>query len=401
MHTAPSALSIHKYLPLAILYFFFNSFGLPVGLFYTTLLSPLFFVWLFLEGKRWLTLKLFLVLSPIIVAHAILGIESLTYYVRSAALLWTAYITVYAFCWALLKCNNIDRLFEELIVLNFCAAIVAVGLLFTPLNAIAWHDDSLIMPGASSVLRLRLLSSEPSVYANLMVPLLLFAVLRLFHKPTKRSFLYAAMIIFPFLLCQSFGGIAMCIAGLGGALMTAFRHLFKQRRTLLVLALVIVVVAGLLIVPNPISERVFQAAAGTDSSTNSRTTFSFIVAYSVAASKSLWWGKGLGQGKLYDVSDLGVGFTVGIIPNAIAGTFAELGIFGVLVKFAAEFYLFFRTRVLANPFRLAIFIVAFVAQLTGSYLMNVQEYLMWCFAFAPFFPSMDLHKNSSSKQLPA
>jgi hypothetical protein len=120
---------------------------------------------------------------------------------------------------------------------------------------------------------------------------------------------------------------------------------------------------------------------------------SFIVAYSVALPKSLLWGAGLGQAKLADVSDLGLAFTVGVIPNAVAGTFAELGIFGVLIKFVVECYLFFRSRVYANSFRLAMFVVAFIAQLTGSYLMNVQEYVMWFLAFGPFFPEMDFKRN--------
>ncbi len=397
IHTAPAALSIHKYLPMAVLYFFLNSAGLPTGLFYTTILSPLFFLWLYLEGRRWLTLKFLVCLSPFVVAHFLLGIESPLYYVRSSVLLWTVYVTVHALYWALLKCRNIERLFEQLIVLNFCAAMAAVALIFTPLQNLLWHDDSQTIAGPGRVLRLQLLTSEPSVYANLMSPLLIFTLLRLVQTPSKRNGLYVAMIAIPFLLCQSFGGLAMSVAGLGIAFFAMFRRLLNQRKALSIFALAMILIAGLLIVPNPIAQRVFQVAVGSDSSTYSRTTFSFIVAYTVAASKSLWWGVGLGQGKLVDVSDLGLGFSIGIIPNAIAGTFAELGIIAVLIKFIMEFYLFFRTRVYTNTFRLAMFVIAFIVQLTGSHLMNVQEYLMWCFAFAPFFPAMNLHKYHRSK----
>lgn len=151
-----------------------------------------------------------------------------------------------------------------------------------------------------------------------------------------------------------------------------------------------VVIAALLLIPNPIGARVFQVLAGSDSSTQSRTTLSFIAAYAVASSKSLWWGVGLGQGKFVDVSDLGIGFTVGIIPNAVAGTFAELGIIGVLVRLTAEVALFFKTRTYRNSFRLAMFVAAFLVQFTGSHLMDVKQYLMWCFAFLPFFPAFDV-----------
>jgi hypothetical protein len=147
--------------------------------------------------------------------------------------------------------------------------------------------------------------------------------------------------------------------------------------------------AGLLFVPNPISQRVSSVIAGDDSSTQSRTVFSFILANAIATSTSIWWGAGLGQAKLFDVSNLGIGFTVSVIPNAVAGTFAEFGIIGVLVRFAVEFYLFFRTRVYRNSFRLAMFVVAFIMQLTGSNVMDVQEYLIMFFAFAPLFPALN------------
>jgi hypothetical protein len=257
--------------------------------------------------------------------------------------------------------------------------------------------DNTDIDDLSDVLRLRLLTSEPSVYALLMMPLLVFVILRLLQNPGKRNFLYAVLIVIPFLLCQSFGGLTISVAGVGIAVLVRFRQLLKQRRALLILAVMVALVAGLVYVPNPISNRLFLVAAGQDSSTDSRTVAAFIVAYSVAEPKSLLWGAGLGQAKLADVSDLGLAFTIGVIPNAVAGGFAELGIIGMLIKFALEFYLFFRTRVYANPFRLAMFVMVFIIQLTGSYIMNVQEYLMWFMAFGPFFPEMDFKRGARLK----
>jgi len=395
VRTAARVRSFEKYLPIAVLYFFLNSVGLPTGLFYTTLLSPLLFLWLFRCRERWITLKFVMCLTPFVIAHAIKGIESPYYYARSSILLWTVCITVYAFGLALLKCKTLERLFEQLIILNFCAVVIALVLLFTPYRGTVW--DNTDIDDLSDVLRLRLLNSEPSVYALLMMPLLVFVVLRLLQNPGKRNLLYAVLIVIPFLLCQSFGGVTIGLAGIGIAVLVRFRHLLKQRRALLILAAMVALVAGLVYVPNPISNRLFLVAAGQDSSTDSRTVSSFIVAYSVAEPKSLLWGAGLGQAKLADVTDLGLAFTIGVIPNAVAGGFAELGTIGMLIKFALEFYLFFRTRVYANSFRLAMFVVVFITQLTGSYLMNVQEYLMWFLAFGPFFPEMDFKRGARLK----
>ena len=389
--------SIHRYLPIAAVYFFFNHAGLPNGLFYTTILSPLFFLWLYLKGHRWLTTKFLLLLSPFILAQIAMGIPSPLYFLQSTLLLWTVYVTVYAFYWALSNSGGIDRLFDQLIVLNFCVVLFALATLFTPLRLLLWHDDSDVVSGTSHLLRLSLLTTEPSVYAELMLPLLIFAAIRLLRDTTSRNLIYLIMIGVPVLLSQSFGGVSIGLAGLGIAILTSYRRLFRQPRNLMIFALMVIGVSALLLTNNPFSDRVVQVVTGGDSSTKSRTIFSFIVAFTVASSKSLWWGAGLGQSKLIDVSDLGLGFTVGIIPNAVAGTFAEFGIIGVIVRFAAEFYLFFRTKVFLNSFRLSMFVVAFITQLTGSHMMDVQQYLMWCFAFLPFFPDLNLRGDSSSE----
>jgi hypothetical protein len=384
----PRPLAVHKYFPIAVLYFFFNSTGLPTGLFFTGILAPVFYIWLILQGRRWVTVSFLALLFPFFLAHGVLGIESPLFYARSTALLWTAYITGYAFCWGLLRTQDLARLFDELIVVNFLAAMVAVLALLTPARDVLWYNDANVF-GGSHIHRLQLLASEPSVYGGLMIPLVVFATLRLMRAPTKHSLTYTLMVAVPFLLCQSFEGIGSFFIGMSLAILVSFRHLLRQPRTIIVVVLLAVVVAAIVLTPNPISQRLTQVASGEDSSAHSRTIFSFYVAYAVAASKSLWWGAGLGQGKLVNVSDLNLGFTVGIIPNAVAGTFAELGIIGVILRFAVEIMLFFRTRVFTNPFRLAMFVIAFAYQLSGSYLDNVQEYLMWCLAFAPFFPEMN------------
>lgn len=399
--SAAGSLLIHRYLPVAAFYLFLNHAGLPNGLFYTTLFSPFLYLWLYLKGRRWVTAKFLLVLSPFIIVHMMMGIASPFYYLRSLCLLWTAYVAVYAICWALRKCGGLDRLFDQLIVLNFCVALFALATFPTPLRLLLWHDDSNTILGTSHLIRLSLLASEPSVYAELMLPLVIFAALRLLKDNNKRSLAYLIMISIPLLLTQSFGGLSISLVGIGASLLTGYRRLFKRPRTLVISACLAMAVGALLVTPNPISERVAQVAAGGDSSTQSRTIYSFIAAYSVAAPKSLWWGVGLGQAKIVDVSDLGIGFTVGIIPNAVAGTFAELGIIGVIVRFAAELYLFFRTKVYLNSFRLAMFVAAFITQLTGSHLMDVQQYLMWCFAFLPFFPAMSLRSDSCSGVSPS
>ena len=388
-HSATNAeayLMIHRYLPAAAFYFFLNRAGLPLGLFYTTLFAPILFVWLYLNGRRWLTAKFLLALSPFIVAQLADGVASPMQYLRSLLLMWTVYIAVYAFCWALLNSTNVARLFEQLIFLNFCVAILALVIRPTPLWPLLWSDSGrVIAAGSSHLLRLNLLSTtEPWAYGELMLPLLLFAAFRLLRDSRMRNLAYFGMIVFPFLLCQSFGWIGMGLAGIAILILANLKQLFTRAKSWIVILCVAVVVSPFLLIQNPISARTFQVIAGGDGSTNLRTIGGYIGAYAAASSKSLWWGVGLGQVKFFDFSSVGFGID-NTLPNAAALTFAEFGIIGLLVRFSLELYLFARTRVYQSPLRLAMFIVAFISQLTGSNMDDVQSYMLWLLAFYPFF----------------
>jgi hypothetical protein len=395
---AAGILSIHHYLPFAAFYFFLNHAGLPVGLFYTTLISPFLFVWLYLKGCRWLTTKFLLALSPFMLAHVLLGIPDPSDYLRTLLHWWTVYIVVYMMCWALRECWNLDRLFDELILLNFFAAILALIIRPTPLRPILWMDTGETIQGTPHLLRLNLFCHEPSAYAELMLPLLVFSVLRMLRDGRMRNASYLGMIALPFLLCQSFGGISIGLGAIGVAVLVGHRQFLKSQKSRTVFLCLAVATGLVILTPNTISQRVFQVITGGDGSTQGRTTFAFIAAFTVVSAKSLWWGVGLGQFKLTDLSDLQLGLYNGV-PNQVAGIFAEFGIAGVLVELGVEFYLFFRTKAYRNSFRLAMFVVAFIQQFTGSYGTDMQEYLMWFLAFYPLLPEFDLRKVFSARTI--
>ena len=386
--TKAGVLRMHRYLPLAVCYFFFNHAGLPTGLFYTTIFSPFLFIWLYFQQQRWLTIKYLLVLSPFMVAHAILGIHDPVAYLRTLLHWWTAYIAVYAICWSLRKCASVGQLFDQLIVLNFCFALLALIIRPTPLCQLLWMD-TLPIRGGPSVLRLNLFTHEPSAYAELMFPLLIYAVLRLLRNSTRRNLAYLGMIVLPVLLSQSFGGLSIGMAGIGVALLYGHRQLLRRTSSRILLLVLFMAIAALLFTPNTISQRVFQVINGDDGSAQGRTTFAFIAAYAVASSKSIWWGVGLGQMKLMDISYLRFGLTSGV-PEAVAAIFAEFGLVAIFLILAVQGYLFFKTKVYRNTFRLAMFVVAFLQQVTGSYGTDVQEYVMWFLAFSTIFQEFNL-----------
>ena len=162
------------------------------------------------------------------------------------------------------------------------------------------------------------------------------------------------------------------------------RHLIRQPTFWITLVILVLVGGPLIAIPNPISARTWKVLAGNDDSTNLRAFFAYPAAWAIASTKSLWWGVGLGQMRALNLEVLGHGIE-DRLPNATSSTLAEFGIIGLFVRFGVESYFFFRMRVYRSPFRLAMFTVAFVSQLTGSYLDDVQSYLLWFFAFYPLF----------------
>jgi hypothetical protein len=87
------------------------------------------------------------------------------------------------------------------------------------------------------------------------------------------------------------------------------------------------------------------------------------------------------------------------LSSTVAETFATFGLTGLFLRFGAEIYLFFKTRVYTNYYRLALFIFIFIYQFTGSYLMNIAEYVVWVLAFStvlPEFNKVRVHEKNIS-----
>lgn len=390
-----AVLYVHRYLPAASFYFFLNRAALPLGLFYTSIFAPLLYIWMLGRGERWVTAKFLLGLTPFVAANFYVGINSKAQYLRSLFLMWTVYVAVYAFCYALTKAGPIDKLMDELIFLNFLQGVLALLLRPTPFWSLLWSDSGDIIGGGAHVLRMCPQSAtEPWAYGQLMLPLLIFASYRLLHRGTVRNTIFLGMVLFPFALCQSFGGISMGAAAFAIMVVANLRRL-ATKPYFWVTLLALMIASGLMIlIPNPVSARIAQVLTGSDGSTNLRAFFAYPAAWEIASTKSIWWGVGVGQMKFLDLGVLGHGIE-STLPNAASQTLAEFGIMGLIVRLGVEFYLFFRTRVFRSPFRLAMFVVAFVSQLTGSYTDDVQSYILWLFAFFPFFDHLQFDRSTS------
>jgi hypothetical protein len=120
------------------------------------------------------------------------------------------------------------------------------------------------------------------------------------------------------------------------------------------------------------------------------------MAYRIAAERSLVFGSGLGQIKelapeiVQKYYNYWGELDVVRIPNAMAETLAIFGFAGVFLRIAICIYFFFRTQVLNNYYRTALFLFVFIYQFTGSYVTNMVEYVIWGLAFTRVFPEFNV-----------
>jgi hypothetical protein len=386
-------LRFNKYLPLAILYFFFNSLMLPLGLLYTTILTPFFVLWLYRFPSFKIVWIFLFILAPFIVIHFIDGVNT-NYYLRSLLLFISVFVFALSFYQFLQTCKSLRTIYNNILLLNtFFLCIAFITLFIHPLKTLFWTEASL-SPGLDHVTRLKLLTYEPSYYSTLLAPIALYYYLKIAMKELPAPFTIFLLLTVPLILSLSFGVILGLVFALFITFLTNITFFFPRKKlasyfVFSSLSLILALIVLFIFFPNNIIfTRIANIFAGKDTSFKGRTIDSFYLGWNIASLKNIYFGSGLGQvkelgldlfRKLYKSSD----FTVNdvVIPNAVGETLAIFGITGLFLRFGIEFYLFFKTAVYANYYRLSLFLFIFIYQFTGSYIMNIAEYVIWILAF--------------------
>ena len=376
---------VNKFFFCVVVYFFLNSVGLPHGLLYTTILSPIFYLWLLKNRKQWIVSRFVVFFMPFVVVHLAGGVVDLFMYFRSFVLCLGVYITLYAAAVGLRNNSRVENIFDKIIFINFILTCFALLLLSTPYVSLMWSVGR-VTSGIGVVARLRMFTYEPSYYATLLVPFVVYSLTTFVDKPSRRNILMVASAVIPFLLSFSFGVIsALTIAVFITVLFKNFR-VVKKPVVLFVVVLAIGCGMFLFFTDNLFSHRLHNLLVGADSSGRNRIFESTDIGYRVAESTNLFFGSGFGQAKFY-LPDLFEVYWEGLrlyrLTNVLADTLATLGLIGVIIRLVSEMVLFLRTHVYRDLFRLVLFLFVFVYQFTGSYLTNVAEYVIWLLAFYP------------------
>lgn len=380
---------------------------LPKGLLYTTVLSPLFYYNTLRAGRKTYLqyFSMFLVVYDLI--HLYHGVDLKSFLISNLLFILT-YFCVISFYHFVNNYEKLPKLFKEILLFNALLAFIAIPFFFAPrmYQEWFWYINKLTK-GFDGFPRLALFTYEASYYSLLLIPVLYYYIFKVIFKDIQNHpWLTLLLISVPMLMSLSFGVIGASVLTLLIMCLVFSKRLFKYKRPFIIIsasfAIVIIFLAVLwLWFPgNAFFARLENIFAGTDTSTNGRTKDSFTMAWRIADMKSIYFGAGLGQIKIMATEMVHRYYNYwGIfprydIPNAMGETLAIFGIVGVAARIFLEVWLFFKTKVFTNYYRLALFIFVFIYQFTGSFITNTVEYVIWILAFSNVFQQFNITRRA-------
>ncbi|SFF06647.1 O-Antigen ligase [Chitinophaga sp. CF118] len=386
------------FLFVAIVYTFFNSVLLPEGLYYTTLLTPFFFINL-IRQKYLKYYFHFLIISLLFACIQLPTVEYPKDYIVSFVLLQTLVMFVLNAYLFFKTAHATGNVFKSLATINIVLVLVALITLFIPfIRPVLWYLLP-ISPDIPIIPRLKLFTFEASYYSLVMFPIAGYYALKKILLKSEYNILFFTLCL-SLLLSFSLG---VMITSFIGIIFVLSLNMEKLKGRVNITFLMITcwgVLASLLVLflfyrHNPLFGRLQNIYTGKDTSARGRITDSFYIAWNVTKTKSIWFGAGLGQFKHIGKEFSNYFYSYSKIPvtrvyNSVAETFCIYGALGVILRFYAIIYLFIKTKVWENYYRQLLFIFIFIYQFTGSYLFNPAEYVIWILAFSPaLFPQFN------------
>lgn len=373
---------------IAIIYFFFNSFGLPLGLTYLMILSPLFFLKTVQRYIKFYLLFIVFVLFYLGV-HSILGIDNLFEYFKSLTLHFIVAVLGVSFYDQLKrKPFQVAYAIEVLALLNIIAVFFAFIVMKIPgIGTKIWRVSA--FEGSR---QLRMLVYEPSFYALLLIPIFFYFYNLLLQRKSWTNIIVFSMIIISFLLSRSLGVIAAIVISIG-IYYWDFSVLKKKKNLYVAFAFFgigsfVVIILFAFFPEYVLVKRTLSFLRGEDISGVARVLDPWTLGYQILQQKNEFFGIGWGHIKILGHEIISKQYNYGkslnirvTIPNATAEIFILLGYLGLFVKMFIEICLYRIMKVKYSRFRSLIFWFIFVYQFTGSFSSNLAEYILWIIAF--------------------
>lgn len=270
-----------------------------------------------------------------------------------------------------------------------------------PFESPFWKFHNFISDG-KEFYRYQGLTYEPSYYALIFSPILLYFLLKLLLFETKIYAAYFMAVSIPIIFTYSFGFFGVLLISLILSLLIILSiHRFFPKKLILPFLAIFLSIGVIMLNENFLSKRIDVILEGKDTSINGRTYEAFYLSSRMAKEKSIWFGIGLGQIKVLGEKHIRVFYgyhkekwPVVAIPNASAETLAIYGLSGLLLRLAFQLFLFIRFKVYNNYFNLTLFCFLFIYQFMGSYITSTTEYSLWVLAVLPIFKEFTITKPS-------
>jgi hypothetical protein len=384
-----------------LVYFFVNSAGLPWGLLYTTLLTPLFYYWVIKTRQTEIMIPFLAAILPFFILQVMAGV-TMGNYIASLVNIAAVYVFAQAVYTFVLVCEDKEKLFRRVLYLNFILCLVAIPFYFTPWYDIFWISQDFTQ-GVSHFLRLKMFTYEASYYAVIFSPVFFFYFWQYMLRQNRiKGWKLLFLLGVPYIISLSLGVIMGLLLALCGTLLLYSSRLFRSPRVAyFVSSTILLAFAGIVVImvffpDNALVVRLGNIWGGKDMSSRGRTTDAFYLSERILELKNPWVGIGPGQLKplggqiirtYYNYTEADVNIA---IPNAVAETLMVFGWIGLVLRFAVELGLFFYTKPWKNYYRLTLFLFIFIYQFTGSYITSTVEYVIWILAFTNAFPQFDV-----------
>ncbi len=404
------AFQYHNLIIYMIIYFFLNSFLLPQGLLYTTILTPVMLYFLFKEKKlRLLNIWILAFIVPI-PFQVLSGVEMQSFVV-SNIMIFTAFVFFFTSIIIVRTFNKaFDSLFRTLLLINSILVVVAILIFpFEGIRGLFWYDIA-FTKGVELIPRLKLFTYEASYYSLIMMPVFLYFILRVFYNKERHPMLIFLASTIPLLFSLSFGVLGAMLIGFIVVVIIKWRLVPKTLQQVTLyggFSLIALTILLLIVWPdNPIYFRLINIFEGKDTSAMGRLIYSFMFAKDIIIQHGILFGIGPGQVKII-AHDMIVNHykyhgTLGEvvrIPNSMAEMLAIYGVYGFIFKLFMEIYFFVKKRTYINTYSLMLFLFIFIYQFTGSFISNVAELGIWAIVFCARFPDFDnisLNKKSNA-----
>ncbi|MDA9312803.1 hypothetical protein N9515_08450 [Vicingaceae bacterium] len=384
-------------------FFIFNFIGIITPIAVTNVLAGFGYKYLLTKQFRNIMISLFTLAIVYGLIHFYLGVN-VVYYLRSTAYYFLLFVSSFiGFKYLQANREYLDGVFRFSCISTFALFVIGLALYESEFSSYFWKYHDFV--GTGNVFkRYQGLAYEPSHYALIVTPLVIYSFLKLYQDFSIKHVLLFSAVFIPALATISFGFLGAFFIGF--LVVITFAYL-KYRRIeqffLLLLFTGTLGSASVMVLNDGLSERVGKIFGGDDTSVNGRTYQAFYLGYKCAAERSLIFGIGAGQIKLigedvirpyYSASD-SEGYSkenwpVLALPNATAETLAMYGILGLLLRFGLQFYLFIRMKVYQNYFNLFLFSFMFSYQLMGSFFTSTAEAILWVMCFIPMFPQFKI-----------